>query len=190
MKLSKYIFAIFFVLFSLSFAGGIQDIDNSLYDSIHDGWRCDFADDYFSAMTTLGDGKFYLSANLALLCFGDDKMKESAKLATVTVAATMITAELLKCAVDRERPEKQDVSRWDSSFPSGHTTAAFAMAYVYGSQYPKLRIPLYFLATSIALSRIYLGEHYPSDVLAGAAIGTAGGIVVMKNKIFILEINF
>ncbi|RKZ26040.1 hypothetical protein DRQ26_05005 [bacterium] len=178
-----------FILFCSVFGGEIQDFDESLYSSIHDGWRCDFAENYFSAVTYLGRSDFYLSTNLALLCFGDDKMKESAKLSTASLAASMLTAEIFKVVVNRRRPEGQDVSRWDSSFPSGHTTAAFSMAYVYGAQYPKLRIPLYFFATSVALSRIYLGEHYPGDVAAGAAIGTLFGFVVMKNKNFIVEIG-
>jgi len=101
----------------------------------------------------------------------------------------MLTAQILKCIVGRERPEDNDVPRCQSSFPSGHATAAFTSAYVFSSQYPRLTIPLYVLATSIAISRIYLGKHYPSDVIAGAAIGTAAGFVVMKNKNFVLSIG-
>ena len=61
------------------------------------------------------------------------------------------------------------------------------MAYIYGAEYPRYRIPLYAAAFSVALARIYLGRHYPSDVLVGAAVGTAAGFVVMKNRDFIVE---
>lgn len=182
--------AVFLLLVAVvAHSSAIDEFDSSLYRSIYDGWRCDFADAYFSGVTLLGSVEFCLSANTALLCFGDDKMRKSAKLTTVGLASTMLVAELLKCAVGRERPEETNLPRCKSSFPSGHTTAAFTMAYVYGAQYPKLRIPLYFLAVSVAISRIYLGKHYPTDVIAGAVIGTAGGIIVVKNKDFILKIG-
>ncbi len=177
-------------LISLTSAGGLEDWDNSLYEQIHHRWKCDFGDVYFPAVSRFGDTEVYLSVNLALLAFGDAKMKESAKLSSAGLALTMLTTHALKCAVGRERPDDPDCSRCDSSFPSGHTTAMFTMAYVYGAQYPKLRIPLYALAMSVGLSRIYIGEHYPTDVIAGAVIGTAGGIVVIETKDFIISIGF
>jgi len=179
-----------FLLISLTSAGGLEDWDNSMFEQIHQRWRCNFSEIYFPNVTYLGDTRFYLSANLALLAFGDEKLKESAKLASIGLAASMLTTQVLKCAVGRKRPEDPDCSRCDSSFPSGHTTALFTMAYVYGAQYPKLRIPLYALAVSVGLSRIYLGEHYPTDVIAGAVIGTAGGIAVIETKDFIISIGF
>lgn len=57
------------------------------------------------------------------------------------------------------------------SFPSGHSITAFALALVLGSFYPEFQVPLLVIATSIALSRIILGMHFLSDVLAGSAIG-------------------
>jgi undecaprenyl-diphosphatase len=62
------------------------------------------------------------------------------------------------------------------SFPSGHTMTAFSIALVVSYFYPTLQWPLYFLAASIALSRIVLGMHFLSDVLAGALLGTALGV--------------
>ena len=185
----KKVFVTLSICVIACYAGGIQDFDNSLYDQIHYRWQCDFNDIYFTNVTYLGDGEVYLSVNLGLLIFGNESMKESAKLATAGLAATMLCSQLLKCAVGRDRPGETDTPRCTSSFPSGHTTAAFTMACVYGEQYPKLRIPLYLLAVSVGISRIYLGEHYPTDVIAGALLGTAGGIVIIKNKNFILELG-
>jgi undecaprenyl-diphosphatase len=59
------------------------------------------------------------------------------------------------------------------SFPSGHATVSFACATVLALAVPRLRVPLYALATLIAFSRVYVGVHYPLDVLAGAVLGVA-----------------
>lgn len=70
------------------------------------------------------------------------------------------------------------------SFPSSHATIAFAMAYVLSQYEPKLRWVLYSLATLIASSRVYLGVHYPSDVVAGAILGVAIGYGILAVKKF------
>jgi membrane-associated phospholipid phosphatase len=84
----------------------------------------------------------------------------------------------VKLAVRRRRPELDGlppltptVSRL--SFPSAHATTSFAAARAYGGLVPAAA--LYAAATAFALSRPYLGVHYPSDVLAGAALGTLIG---------------
>ena len=66
------------------------------------------------------------------------------------------------------------------SFPSGHATVSFACATVLALAVPRLRVPLYALATLISLSRVYVGVHYPLDVLAGAALGVAIAIALRK----------
>jgi membrane-associated phospholipid phosphatase len=82
------------------------------------------------------------------------------------VAGTVTTA--IKLAVRRTRPDKS--SRF--SFPSGHASGSFALAAVTSHYYgAKAGVPLYALAALISLSRVTYGKHFPSDVVAGAAIG-------------------
>lgn len=88
-----------------------------------------------------------------------------------------------KLSFGRERPLIEDhppLARAPSklSFPSAHATSSLAAATAFGRVHPGTRIPLHALAAAICLSRPYLGMHYPSDVLAGAALGTLiGGLV-------------
>jgi undecaprenyl-diphosphatase len=91
---------------------------------------------------------------------------------------------LLKNFFQRSRPEFRlpsaivvmDFTK-SYSFPSGHTAVAFAMAYILSRKYKKWSWFYYLLAILIAFSRIYLGKHYPGDILAGAMLGTMIGIV-------------
>ena len=82
----------------------------------------------------------------------------------------------VKLAVRRRRPELPGFEPLTPtvstlSFPSAHATTSFAAARAYGRVAPAA--PLYAVALAFALSRPYLGVHYPSDVVAGAALGTA-----------------
>ena len=64
------------------------------------------------------------------------------------------------------------------SFPSGHATVSFACATVLAFAVPRLRVPLFALAALISFSRVYVGVHYPFDVLAGAALGVGIAIAL------------
>jgi membrane-associated phospholipid phosphatase len=103
--------------------------------------------------------------------------------AGVAAASAELLAFCLKLLTDRARPPLADpgvqslVGVPDStSFPSGHAAAAFAAATAVGIFYPRLRVPLYTLAALVALSRVYLGVHFWSDVLVGSLLGLAVGL--------------
>ncbi len=64
------------------------------------------------------------------------------------------------------------------SFPSGHATAAMAVALAYAIAFPVLAVPLLALATMVGFSRVCLGVHYPSDVFAGQAIAVVADLIV------------
>jgi undecaprenyl-diphosphatase len=91
-------------------------------------------------------------------------------------------AEALQAVIPRARPHGRAlVARPHThSFPSGHATIAFAAATVLGALAPRGRIVFYLLAAAIAWSRVYVGVHYPLDVLAGAALGTALGSATVR----------
>ena len=110
----------------------------------------------------------------------------AATCATTAVLAGSVLSTLLKELVDRLRPALADpavttlVTTPDSpSFPSGHATTSFAAAAAVGALHPRLRLPLLALAALVGFSRVYLGVHYWLDVLAGAALGIALGLLAV-----------
>jgi decaprenylphosphoryl-5-phosphoribose phosphatase len=92
------------------------------------------------------------------------------------VGGSYVANTVLKLLVRRRRPQLPDLPPLTGtptklSFPSAHTTTSFAGARLY-SQMGLPAAPLYALAGALALSRLYLGVHYPSDLLGGALLGT------------------
>ena len=103
-------------------------------------------------------------------------------LVLVADVAAYLLADLGKALVHRHRPFVHQLgpSTATHSFPSGHSATSFACAAVLASLAPRLRVPLYVLAVLITLSRLYNGDHYPLDVLAGAALGSIVAVVVLR----------
>jgi membrane-associated phospholipid phosphatase len=110
----------------------------------------------------------------------DDKMIRSACVIFAAEAVTSGISTILKYSVNRERPyvTYPDITKKSSagspSFPSGHTSNAFATATSLSLEFPKwyIIVPSYAWAGCVGYSRMHLGVHYPSDVLAGAIIGS------------------
>jgi hypothetical protein len=120
------------------------------------------------ALSMVPPAAFYLS-----------EKKDIAKQGFINSLGNFATVFSLKYLINRQRPDG-DCKRWDSSFPSGHTTFAFSQAVIYSHHYPDLTIPLYLFATVVGFSRVYLGEHYPTDVIGGAVLGLVTGYLTIK----------
>jgi undecaprenyl-diphosphatase len=98
----------------------------------------------------------------------------------VSVRLSAILDGVLKRAIGRQRPPLADPHvhplipvPHDPSMPSGHAMMAFTGAVFLAAVVPRFRWPLLVLAAGIALSRVYLGVHYPSDVAGGLLMGRA-----------------
>jgi len=124
-------------------------------------------------------GLVWLAIALAISGFSGSRPWLWARIGAAIVLAEGVS-RVLKHWVGRDRPPLSnpepeplvDVPASDS-FPSGHATIGFACATVLALAMPRLRVPLYALAALIAFSRVYVGVHYPFDVLAGALLGVA-----------------
>ena len=165
--------------------------DQRIFDLIHDETpRTQFLGRAMEGITELGDDETALGLSLLFVAFGNEYQFATGKLMTVAFSSTGIAIFMLKQIARRRRPLEEKVAGLNSSFPSGHTGNAFALATVLSNQYPRLRIPLYLGATLVGISRIYLGRHYPSDVLVGAVMGTFTAFEVMRHKEFFLKWRF
>jgi membrane-associated phospholipid phosphatase len=115
-----------------------------------------------------------LGAGGALAQSGERRQRWLRGVRIVAAAYALNTA--IKQLVRRARPQLPGLPPLtptvsELSFPSAHATTSFAAAAAYGGLLP--RAALYPIATGFAISRPYLGVHYPSDVIAGAVLGTA-----------------
>lgn len=106
----------------------------------------------------------------------------------LAVAVPSLFVTIAKRIIGRARPLRIDGSdvyfapfSWRvefASLPSGHSTTAFAAAVAIGALYPRARPALWIYAGTIALSRVILASHFPSDVIAGAFVGGCGALIV------------
>ena len=163
-------------------------LDGQILLWIQENLRNDFLTPIFKFITSLGDvGMIWIA--LTILCLFFAKYRKVGCLSALAlIGSLLINNVLLKNLVARTRPyevvegltrliEKQS----DFSFPSGHAGASFAAAVIFFIYLPKkFGIPAIILAFLISFSRLYVGVHYVTDVLAGGLISTAIATCIWK----------
>jgi undecaprenyl-diphosphatase len=108
-------------------------------------------------------------------------------LTVVAIALADWSATGLKALVGRDRPPLRYPEPktlvpvpHDASFPSGHAATSFAAATMLSLAFPRFAPPLFVLAAAVAFSRVYVGVHYPLDVIGGAVLGALIAIALRR----------
>lgn len=164
-----------------------------LLNPYHTKW----VDLFFSKFTFLGDGLFVVI--LAVILFFTSKTQRLSILILISYIVSGLLAQLLKHSFNAPRPKvffkPEEYQHFidgvsianRESFPSGHTTSAFALAFIlaYSTNKKSFQIILLLLAIAAGYSRIYLGQHFLTDVLFGAFLGTfiSALTIFVSNKV-------
>ena len=170
-----------------TFLQSVQNLDGEILLQIQQHLRTDMLTPFMKIVTFLGNGGwFWILCAVVLLAIPKTRKTGYAAVFSLIFGA-IVTNLLLKNIVARPRPFAEIealipliAKPTDFSFPSGHTTASFAVALVMFRMLPKkIGIPAVVLAALVAFSRLYLGVHYPTDVLVGFVVALVGSLLAV-----------
>ena len=194
----RYLFISFLLLISIG--GFAQNLDVRILDRINSPNNLP-SDKFYKFMSnTNTEVNIAVPVGLAIAGFvqNDKKMIRSSG---VIAASTILNLGLtmgLKYTINRQRPYMaypglifNKVDAKDPSFPSGHTSSAFATATSLSLAYPKwyVIVPSYAWASTVAYSRMHLGVHYPTDILGGIIVGVLTSYITYKADIWLYGHN-
>ncbi|WP_238162601.1 phosphatase PAP2 family protein [Cohnella sp. AR92] len=163
----------------------LDQVEGPIFLHVNQRWNRAALNRLFALLTLMGGATFSLLVSAAIGFFAPGHWSTAGWQALAAVALSHVPVFLAKRSAPRKRPyqiyPQATTGRSplkDPSFPSGHTTAGFAMLTPWMIAEPLL-IPLLLpIAVGIGLSRIYFGLHFPSDTLAGALLGSATAMLV------------
>jgi len=163
----------------------LKKFDDFFIHLINSKIKNKYLDKIMFRVTDLGGAIFTSIFAMGLLIFGNKEIKMIGLEAIFALSFGQIFVQSLKRLMSRERPYKIikqlhtfGIELRDYSFPSGHTTASFSLATTLAVNLPKLAVIVLLLALVIGMSRIYLGVHYPTDVVAGIILGIFASLTI------------
>jgi len=177
-----FIILVLFSFISLLFREQVIFLDELLFNYVN-GFYSPVIDIVLIPLTYFGSIFFWLFLTIILWVKNDKKL--SVYLIYAIILDTLLSLSL-KLTFLRERPYsfmKRNIFLEEDlgpSFPSGHSEKAFSGAVILSSQYGKLKIVFYIFAILTAISRIYIGIHYPLDVIFGSLIGLIVGNIILN----------
>ncbi len=181
----------------------LERLDHWLFFAINNNWSTPILDQIFWAISTFGNGTGMFVGGMLLLWFIDrDVFKRHWVGMALAVLAGAVVMQALKYGLARPRPLSAFAPLLESgevqinvigralrqrSFPSGHAQAAASVLAYFGCLYPR-----YWLGWGVgillaALGRIYVGVHFPSDVIAGSMLGAFSAILLYRMRTHVVE---
>ena len=129
--------------------------------------------------TAIGLAPPVLAALAAYGSFGDEVARGTVRIGLMALAGGQGAVEILKRVFHRVRPD-YDANANNASFPSSHSSAAAGLAWVVGRRHRRLALVAWLVAIWICSSRVFLGRHFPSDVLGGALVGIVFAAIAVQ----------
>ena len=170
----------------------VQEFDNSIMRSLAKSRTPGQTEIMLGLTHSIHYGDVGVPAALLLGGFiaNNQQMRQNSLYVASSTALSYALTLVIKHFVKRPRPFVRDTTfvavykAGSTSFPSGHTSTSFATVTALSIAYPKWYViaPAYLWAGSVSYSRMYLGEHFPSDVAAGLAIGVGSAITLSSMK--------
>jgi undecaprenyl-diphosphatase len=160
-------------------------LDGNILLWIQNNIRSEILNPIVKLITHIGDGGISVIA-LCIILLIIPKTRRLGLICSCSLAATFLLDNvILKNLIARTRPYEavEGLTRivsaqHDYSFPSGHAGATFSVAVpIYKENHRKIGVFAIVLAALVALSRLYVGVHYPTDIIAGTIVGTAFGLL-------------
>lgn len=165
----------------------VDSSDRFLLNLFNHKIKCKLFDTLMPIITYIGSATFLTLMCLGALISNDSRIHSFGVKCSVTLLMSNIVAQILKFSVNRVRPflkienlniKKIGIDKY--SFPSGHTTAAFSMAVMLSLTFSSFSYIFITAASLVGISRMYLGVHYPSDVIVGTILGTMTSITLFN----------
>lgn len=164
----------------------LQYHEHRMFCFVNQQIRHQALDFFFNIITHLGGAAASIATALCIALFAEGVWKSAGMLSCVALGLSHVPVAIIKKKYPRLRPylvlegtHTCKKSLKDHSFPSGHTTAIFSVTVPMMLITPWVTAILLPVASLVGMSRIYLGLHYPSDVLAGLLIGTTTALTTV-----------